>query len=226
MSRWFRLYDDVLDDPKVQALAPALFKCWVNVLCAASKNNGQLPPLAQLAFKLRKSERAMAADLAELKRAGLIDDDGDGGMAPHNWAARQFKSDKSADRVRRHRERTREAATCNVTSAVTETTPDTETDTETEIIRFPSVPVAARQAREQTVKMVSSKAFPATGSIAFVEPWASIAKRCRPGVDVDVMAEKFRRWCPTKGVDLGVSNIAERFASFCRTDAKTSARAG
>lgn len=175
------------------------------------------------------SEAVIAAVILAMTDKGMIVD---GRLA--SWERRQpTREDSSTDRVKAWREKRKSPVAeahseveCNATKR-SEThcnAPDTETDTETEIIRFPSVPVAARQAREQTVKMVSSKAFPATGSIAFVEPWVSIAKRCRPGVDVDVMAEKFRRWCPTKGVDLGASNIAERFASFCRTDAKTSAK--
>jgi len=33
MSQWFRMYAEVLDDPKVQRLSGDEFKAWVNILC-------------------------------------------------------------------------------------------------------------------------------------------------------------------------------------------------
>jgi hypothetical protein len=42
-ARWFRFYDDALNDPKVQKLSGDLFKAWVNILCLASKHGGELP---------------------------------------------------------------------------------------------------------------------------------------------------------------------------------------
>lgn len=104
MSRWFRFYDAALDDPKVQRLPGDLFKTWVNLLCAASRNDGRLPELADLAFMLRLPEDVAAAHLESLMDAGLLDDL-DGEKSPHNWDARQFKSDVSTDRVKRFRKR-------------------------------------------------------------------------------------------------------------------------
>ena len=43
MARWFRMYAEVVDDPKVQRLSPALFRAWVNVLCLAASNGGVVP---------------------------------------------------------------------------------------------------------------------------------------------------------------------------------------
>ena len=34
MSRWFRLHDEILDDPKVQRLSGDDFKAWVKSCCA------------------------------------------------------------------------------------------------------------------------------------------------------------------------------------------------
>ncbi len=126
MSRWFRVYDDMVDDPKVQRLPDASFKALVNLWCLASQNGGRLPPDADIAFKLRIRPEKVSALLAGLKGAGLIDEV-ETGIEPHNWSARQFKSDVSNERVKRHRERK-----CNVTSTVTETPPETEADTEPE----------------------------------------------------------------------------------------------
>ena len=128
MSRWFRLYGhEVLNDPKVQKLSPPLFKAWINMLCAASENEGVLPDISDLSFLLRKSEEATGNDVDALVSCGLLDEV-EGVTRPHNWDRRQFKSDVSNERVERHRKRVR-----NVTEAVTETPPETETETETDI---------------------------------------------------------------------------------------------
>ena len=41
--KWFRLYNDVINDPKVQRLDGETFKAWINILCLASKGGGVLP---------------------------------------------------------------------------------------------------------------------------------------------------------------------------------------
>jgi hypothetical protein len=126
MTLWFRVYSGLVDDPKVQRLDPALFKALINLWCLASANDGVLPPIDEIAFKLRiKREKAQRL-LTELRAADLIDDD-ERGARPHNWDVRQFKSDGSTSRVKRFRERRR-----NVSPTVSETGPESETDTEAE----------------------------------------------------------------------------------------------
>lgn len=127
MSRWFRFYDQALNDPKVQMLPADDFKSWVNLLCLASQHEGKLPDVTAIAFALRVTENAAVTVLERLHNAGLIDKCNGGAngwfYAPHGWDKRQYKSDTSAERVKRHR-----ANKCNVTV----TPPETETDTETD----------------------------------------------------------------------------------------------
>lgn len=134
MSRWFRLYDEMLDDPKAQRLPPQDFKIWINLLCLASRNDGKLPCISDIAFALRISENDAVTVVERLHIAGLIDkrNGGPDGFrySPHGWDKRQYKSDNSADRVKKHREKRN--GECNVSCNVTETPPDTETDTDTE----------------------------------------------------------------------------------------------
>jgi hypothetical protein len=120
VTRWFRVYDDLVDDPKVQRLDPPLFKALINLWCLASANDGVFPPIDKIAFKLRmKTDKAQRL-LNELRAAGLVADD-ERGVRPHNWDERQFLSDVSTSRVKRFRERSR-----NVSPAVSETDPETE----------------------------------------------------------------------------------------------------
>lgn len=120
MSRWFRVDDGLVDDPKVQQLSDRLFRAVINLWCITSQNGGNFPPIEQIAFKLRLSPAKSAKVVDELRAAGLVDDD-DQGSRPHNWNGRQFKSDVSTDRVKQFRERQR-----NVSPAVSETPPETE----------------------------------------------------------------------------------------------------
>jgi hypothetical protein len=125
MTRWFRVYDDLIDDPKVQRLDPSLFKALINLWCLASANDGVLPPIDEIAFKLRMKPEKVQRVLTELRAAGLIDDN-EMGARPHNWDARQFISDGSTSRVKRFRERRR-----NVSTAISETAPETDAEAET-----------------------------------------------------------------------------------------------
>jgi len=136
MSRWFRFYDDAINDPKILRLSDANFRAWVTLLCLASKNDGLLPSTNDIALVLRLKPAKVAEWLAMLTASGLLDND-NGLFSPHNWNARQFKSDKdptAADRKRRQRDK--ENVTRDITdeSRVMSHPPETEqrqiTDTE------------------------------------------------------------------------------------------------
>ena len=129
-NRWFRLYSETLNDPKVQRLSPTLFKTWINLLCLASTLGGKLPrSLDDIAFRLRISVQDAESQLDDLILAELIDIATDGTRQPHNWKIRQYVSDSSAKRVQKHRKNKRMTA-CNVTCNGSVTPPDSETDTE------------------------------------------------------------------------------------------------
>jgi hypothetical protein len=85
---WLRLYDDMLDDPKAQKLSPLTFKRWINLLCLANKGTvrGVLPPVADIAFRLRMEEEDAVKLLADLLSIELLDMLPDGSIAPHNWS--------------------------------------------------------------------------------------------------------------------------------------------
>lgn len=140
MGRWFRYYEDALNDPKVQRLPGDLFKAWVNLLCLASSSEGQIKSATQAAFALRLKEDKARLVVAELASHGLLDVVPGGYFEPHNWSSRQFKSDVSNERVKRYRKRE-----CNVTSTVTVTPPDTEQITEPEKERKKDAADAAPQ---------------------------------------------------------------------------------
>jgi hypothetical protein len=122
MNRWFRFYDDAINDPKILKLSDKTYRIWVGILCLASKNDGVLPPFEDVALLLRMKPEKLQPELEKLITAGLLDHDDDG-ISPHNWRKRQFKSDVSTERVKRFR---------NAGKTVSETPPDTDTDTDTD----------------------------------------------------------------------------------------------
>jgi hypothetical protein len=132
MSRWFRFYDEVVNDPKVQRLSGDKFKTWVNLLCLASGNGGILPSVSDMSFALRISEQKLGTIIQEFCEMQLIDKIEPSGFAPHNWNGRQFKSDVSNDRVKRFRERKRNVTPSNgnAPSTVTETPPESDTESD------------------------------------------------------------------------------------------------
>lgn len=124
MSRWFRFYDDAINDPKILKLSDKLHRIWIGMLCIASKNNGELPPLDDMALMIRTKPEKLADAIKSLEDAGLIDTDGVI-SSPHNWSERQYKSDSSAERMKRHRDKKRDVT-------VTVQKQNTETDNRTE----------------------------------------------------------------------------------------------
>jgi len=123
MARWFRMYAEMLDNPKVQRLSPELFRLWVNILAVTCRYDGRLPDNGvDIAFALRVPEAEIDDILDELKIFGLLDET-DEGFTPHNWHVRQYQSDVSTERVKRFRKRL---------ETVSVTPPETETETETD----------------------------------------------------------------------------------------------
>ena len=104
MSRWFRLYDDTINDPKVIMMPEPMRWHWVAILCVASKNQGVLPEISDVAFGLRVSEKKAKSIVDDLVARRLLDKIDDV-LVPHNWSGRQYQSDSSAQRVKRHREK-------------------------------------------------------------------------------------------------------------------------
>jgi len=148
MSRWWRAYDEAVDDPKLQRLPAELFRGWFNLCCITSQNGGSLPPISDVAFKLRLSEAKAQQIIDQLLQVGLLDETGEG-CRPHNWEKRQYKTDNddptNSVRQKRYRERHRNAnsnghrnGSNSVTLSGTVTHPETEQRQKQKQIKDPS----------------------------------------------------------------------------------------
>ena len=116
-NQWFRLYAEFATDPKVQMMSEANQRRFIMVLCLRCSNDDVTLHDEEVAFQLRISNEEWATTKALFLAKGLINENN----TPAAWERRQFVSDSSAERVRRHRENKKRALetacnACNVTS--------------------------------------------------------------------------------------------------------------
>jgi 5-methylcytosine-specific restriction endonuclease McrA len=107
--QWFRVYHEMIDDPKVGTLNDSQFRLWVEILCVACEssdggNTGMSE--SELSWKLR---RDITPFLQELYDRNLIVKDNSGKVVVTNWEKRQFCSDSSVERTRKYRKKLKAA---------------------------------------------------------------------------------------------------------------------
>lgn len=181
MSQWFRMYAEVLDDPKVQRLNGEDFKGWVNILCLTAKHNGALPAASDIAFALRMDDKKAGKLLQRLVSCGLLVED-ETGLKPNKWDTRQYKSDVSTSRVKRFRERSKKQG-----ETESETAPDTET--EAEVIPFSLENGSASD--PDKVFWDSAKAFLGASKASLIGKWVS--QHDRPSVAAAIASAQAER---------------------------------
>jgi len=125
--KWFRLYNEIIDDPKAAKMTPKEFRFFIYLLCLASEceENGVIPfSQKDISWRLRTPEKETNLYLNKLKELNIITENPL--ISFINWDKRQYKSDSSKERVRRYREKE-----CNVTVTPVVTPPE-QSRTETE----------------------------------------------------------------------------------------------
>ncbi len=103
---WFRVYHDIIDDPKILRLEPSLRWFYVALISVCSRCNprGSLPDVRSISLHLRLRLDRCERVVNELIKHGLIDEDQTTkALAIHGWNNRQCKSDDSYERVKRFR---------------------------------------------------------------------------------------------------------------------------
>lgn len=126
---WFRMYAEFATDPKVQSMPEAMQRRLTMLLCLRCSDVLATLQDDELQCAMRISNEELAETKALFMRKGFIDD----AWNLLNWDKRQFNSDSSTERSRRHREAKKAtenviATSCNVAA----TPPDTDTDTDKE----------------------------------------------------------------------------------------------
>jgi hypothetical protein len=116
---WFRLYHEFADDPKVQMMPENMQRRLIMLFCSRCK--GETLHETERAFHWRVTETELAETKALFMEKGFIDDK----WRLLNWDRRQFLSDSSTDRVRRHRQALKQSETLHETVVpVTVTAPE------------------------------------------------------------------------------------------------------
>jgi len=105
---WFRMYSEMIDDPKIGTLDDAAFRLWVEILCLACKagNKGDTNlTVTETEWKLHCN---VSVTLQKLLHAGIVtlhhNESGRETIFVNKWKTRQYQSDSSTDRVRKYRE--------------------------------------------------------------------------------------------------------------------------
>lgn len=138
---WFRLYAEFAHDPKVQMMSEAMQRRYIMLMCMRCNGDVTLHD-EEVAFHLRISDEDWKQTKELFIKKGFIDEQ----LNLLNWEKRQFKTDStssSAERVRRYREKKKQAGNADETLPVTlPVTPDnaldTDTDTDTEKNKEPN----------------------------------------------------------------------------------------
>ena len=99
-----KLWESILDCPKVHRLSDRAFRIWAKLLVTALRNggrNGELPLLETLEFRMRTPGADIALAIEEMHRCGLVDpcpDNPIGGMPwrIHDWDEWQQSKDPTA----------------------------------------------------------------------------------------------------------------------------------
>jgi hypothetical protein len=91
---WFRFYSESIDNAKLQRLDGEHFKLYMNLLCIANQATprGQLPRVADIAFRLRIDVQPLLKQMQELRRCKLLDGPWTA-YRIHDWAEWQPDSD-------------------------------------------------------------------------------------------------------------------------------------
>lgn len=130
---WIKLYHEMLDDPKVARLNDSTYRRFIECLLLAGEldEEGLLPPVADMAWRLRQSETALAQDLSRLAIGEMVElkqHEGEERWFISKFAKRQSPT-PGAQRVRAYRERKRK-------EEKKKNAADIYTDTDTDIYTY------------------------------------------------------------------------------------------
>jgi hypothetical protein len=145
---WFRFYSEILNDRKLGRICKktnqpkaVVIGFWTCLLCLASDSpqRGTLLLSEEIPYTLEdlEDETGLAAEvitqlLSEFRSLGMVD--GKDTIELINWSKRQFRSDNSTARVKKHRESKRSDETLQKRCGnVIESESDAESEQETEV---------------------------------------------------------------------------------------------
>ena len=107
---WFKLYDEILNDPKMGKMSDRLYRRSIEMMAFANQHNqdGKLPPIDDMAWILRCDETELQQEMSDLAsdKYRILTREGDDWIVT-NFSSRQERV-SDAERQRRKRERDRQ----------------------------------------------------------------------------------------------------------------------
>lgn len=97
---WCRLYSEFSHDPKIQSMSETMQRRFIMLMCLHTSNDNVTLHETEIAVALRISEEELAATKTLFLQKGFISEQ----WKLLKWEFRQFISDSSTSRVKKHRE--------------------------------------------------------------------------------------------------------------------------
>jgi len=218
---WIKLYLEMLDDPKIGQLPVWLKWRFVELLLVAAEGDqsGTLPPVTQLAWRLRVNEADLLKSLRSLREIGVVCEQGD------RWKVTNFEKRQAslseAERASEYRGRKRQAI---VTDSVTKS--DGERVTESSSLSDSSSDSGGEGAGEGG-GMGAPPASTAAAVSEFMDQGAGKAEAQRLLLEVVGLAalppsevprvEQVRAMITTYGAGKTVDELRAQRAEWCKT---------
>jgi hypothetical protein len=133
---WFRVYTEIVDDPKMARLTGGEFRTWIYLLALArqAEEPGVVyMGIPALAWRLRLTEDQLRSDLATLEREGMVDLKEAGAVRVVKFIERQYgKPSDWPDATRDRKRRSRDIARRSRDGHATDSDIDSDTDSDSE----------------------------------------------------------------------------------------------
>jgi len=170
--KWCRLYAEFALDPKVQVMSEALQRRLVMLFCLQTAEMLRDIDDDELAAALKITPAELAKTKALFLRKGFIREN----WQLTNWEKRQFKSDTSTDRVRKHRSKSGPETSGNVSRNGGETFPKRSCNgleqnrTETEQSRADTTPTPSGSGGGVELSDKGSLPYPTEDDLLHIHP--------------------------------------------------------
>ena len=130
---WIKLYQEVLNDYKMAILPDNVWRRCIELFLLAGEYNqaGKLPPVEEIAFRLRVEADQLKTEMQHLERVEILREAVGGGWYVAKFAERQAPV-SAAERKRRQRERDNKSRYGHAPVTIRDTDTDTDTDKETD----------------------------------------------------------------------------------------------
>jgi hypothetical protein len=206
---WIKLYHEIVDDPKMGRLPDSLWRRVIEMFLLAGEldEDGFLPPLPDMAWRLRSSEEMMVADLNKLASLRIVElrDYTPSEQRWHvvNFANRQGAS-SDAERMREYRKRKKEK------EAKRKKEEDTDTDTYRTVTRVTLRNEQVTQYAYAIAAVVKTPLSPGVNEDAFEDAAHAL-------IGWDVLLEKvegFAEWWKANGYYNGRPSLKSFLAEF------------